>query len=198
MSESKTPSKSVAATIGALLVAGLGWLASQLGWIDLGESTEGGGTATAHASESAEIELPSTPASAQQDQGTETSDEDDSVHGVDRDTYELGLARIADGFENGLNDVLVECAGEVVHLLNDDTIPPRHQQFLVELENDITIKISHNVDQATRVPVEKGDWVSFFGEYEWNDKGGVVHWTHRAHGGDHPDGWIRHEGDIYW
>lgn len=94
--------------------------------------------------------------------------------------------------------VHVEAEGVVVHILPDDTDGDQHQLFLLDLRNDLTLKIAHNIDIAPRVPLEKGDTVRFRGDYEYNEKGGVVHWTHRnTRGGSHPHGWLEHEGNRY-
>jgi hypothetical protein len=42
-----------------------------------------------------------------------------------------------------------------------------------------------------------GDSVEFFGEYESNDKGGVIHWTHHDPNGSHVEGWLKHGGRTY-
>ena len=39
--------------------------------------------------------------------------------------------------------------------------------------------------------------IEFYGEYEWNEKGGVVHWTHRDPRGNHESGWLKHKGSTY-
>ena len=69
--------------------------------------------------------------------------------------------------------------------------------FLVRITRDHTVKVSHNIDLAERVPVQKGHTVRFKGEFEWNPKGGVVHWTHDDPAKRHPGGFIEHEGRRY-
>ena len=94
--------------------------------------------------------------------------------------------------------VVVESAGVVAKIFSDDLRGSRHQRFLVRLESGHTVLVSHNIDLADRVEsLERGDAIAFRGEYEWNDKGGVVHWTHHDPNGSRPGGWLQHEGRTY-
>ncbi len=96
------------------------------------------------------------------------------------------------------SDVQVRGSGRVQRLLPDDNEGSRHQKFILRLPSGDTLLIAHNIDLAPRIPgLGKGDRVEFFGEYEWNERGGVVHWTHHDPAGRHVDGWLKHEGKTY-
>ncbi len=112
-------------------------------------------------------------------------------------TQRPSTGAIEKAFRAKRSKVWVEDEGKIVHLLPDDRIAPRHQLCLVDLASGHTIKISHNVDLAPKVPWRKGDSLAFRGRFEWNDKGGVVHWTHHDPRGRQEGGWLRHEGKTY-
>jgi hypothetical protein len=83
-------------------------------------------------------------------------------------------------------------------VLPDDNEGSRHQRFIVRLASGRTVLIAHNIDLAPRVEgLTAGDSVEFSGEFENNDKGGVVHWTHHDPDGRHVGGWIKHGGRVY-
>ncbi|MBG33398.1 MULTISPECIES: DUF3465 domain-containing protein [Alcanivorax] len=101
-------------------------------------------------------------------------------------------------YENRQSDVQVEGVGRVVKVLPDDNEGSRHQKFILELASGQTILIAHNIDLAPRIPdLRDGESVSFYGEYEWNERGGVVHWTHHDPQGRHVDGWLKHDGKTF-
>ena len=89
-------------------------------------------------------------------------------------------------------------AGTVVRVLSDDNDSSRHQRFILELANGHTLLIAHNIDLAPRVPnLKSGDTVHFSGQYEDNDRGGFVHWTHHDPQQQHIGGWLQHNGNVY-
>lgn len=87
--------------------------------------------------------------------------------------------------------------GTVIKNLKDDQEGDRHQKFLVEVAQDLTLLVSHNIDVAERVPVREGDLVNIQGEYVWNNRGGVIHWTHHDPKGRKAGGWIELKGKRY-
>lgn len=101
-------------------------------------------------------------------------------------------------FDNHSSGVEVEGAGKVTAILPDDTEGSPHQRFIVRLDSGRTVLIAHNVDVAPRVTaLRAGDTISFRGEYVWNPKGGLIHWTHRDATGHHEAGWLEHNGQTF-
>jgi hypothetical protein len=97
--------------------------------------------------------------------------------------------------------VIVQLDARVVKTLPDDIDGDQHQRFIIAIDHMpssiSTVLIAHNIDLAPRLPVERGSIVRLFGQYEWNERGGLLHWTHHDPGGRHADGWIELDGQRY-
>ena len=84
----------------------------------------------------------------------------------------------------------LETSGHVGRVLSDDNEGARHQKFILELDGGHTVMVAHNIDLAERIPVRRGAALAVRGKYEWNDRGGVIHWTHHDPDGRIQGGWI--------
>jgi len=100
------------------------------------------------------------------------------------------LTSVDQAWKNGQSKVWVEVEGVVERILRDDLDGSRHQRFIIRIPSGLTILIAHNIDLASRVAVAKGDQIRVRGLYEWNKKGGLIHWTHRDPKGKIEGGWI--------
>ncbi len=93
--------------------------------------------------------------------------------------------------------VQVLFSAPVEKLLPNDRHGTPHQRFLLQLSNGTSVLVAHNTKMAPAVPVQAGDVVVIKGEYIWNEKGGVVHWTHHTDTRRHEGGYIQFNGQTY-
>lgn len=93
--------------------------------------------------------------------------------------------------------VEITCCAPVVRLLPDDTRGLPHQKFILQLSNGTTVLVAHDTKMAPRVPLQVGDRPILHGEYIWNPKGGLIHWTHHTDTPRHEGGWIMLNGQKY-
>lgn len=101
-------------------------------------------------------------------------------------------------FQDQQSNNQLEVTGEVTKILTDDHVGKRHQRFIIKLETGLTLLVAHNIDLSDRIEtLQEGDSVTVYGEYEWNERGGVLHWTHHDPDKRHIDGWIKHQGKTY-
>lgn len=106
-------------------------------------------------------------------------------------------AALIQAFQTKKSHIFVEGDGIVKKLLPDDNKGSRHQKFLVTFSPEQTLLFAHNIDLASVVPLAVGDTIQFRGEYVYNPKGGVMHWTHRDPQAKIEGGWIKHNGKTY-
>lgn len=119
-------------------------------------------------------------------------------HDVSQAGQDDSDAVLEHAFTQRIDNLQVAGQGTVVKLLPDDASGSRHQRFILRLASGRTLLVAHNIDLAPRIEtLQAGDTVAFYGEYEWNPKGGVIHWTHHDPQGRHASGWIKHGGQIY-
>ena len=108
------------------------------------------------------------------------------------------LNEIFSAYINCQSEVMIEATGMVQRILEDDNKGSRHQRFIVGLPDAQTVLVAHNIDLAPRVKnLSPGTPITIRGQYEYNSKGGVVHWTHHDPAKRHPGGWIEYRGKRY-
>lgn len=130
------------------------------------------------------------------------SENNNTVKSTSADTpiianQEQVLTKIRTQRENTHARFWLETKAEVIKLLKDDLKGSQHQKFLIKLAPDITLLVAHNIDLAKRVPLQKGDSIKIRARYEWNNRGGVLHWTHHDPKGKQTGGWIYADGKYY-
>ena len=109
-----------------------------------------------------------------------------------------GDSAIERAWQDHRSGIQMRGEGEVISVLADDNTGRRHQRFILKLNSGHTLLVSHNIDIAPRIPsLKQGDEVEFYGIYEWNSEGGVIHWTHHDPRHRHTDGWLRRDGKTY-
>ncbi len=91
----------------------------------------------------------------------------------------------------------ITVVARVKKLLEEDTVGLPHQRFLIVLSNGTTILIAHDLKMAPPVPIKAGDILTIHGEYIWNKRGGLIHWTHHSNTPKHESGWIDFNGSRY-
>ena len=91
--------------------------------------------------------------------------------------------------------------GTVVQLLPNSHGPSGvHERFIVDLRangSSIPLYVTDNISVGQPAPLHVGDRVIVKGQLAFNDRGPVLHWTHRDPRLRHPPGFVEVGGHIY-
>jgi hypothetical protein len=105
--------------------------------------------------------------------------------------------RLQQAYAAGQSGIWLETSGRISRILRDDNDGSRHQKFILELDDGHTVMVAHNIDLARRIPARENLSLEIRGRYEWNERGGVIHWTHHDPDGRLQGGWIEVDNVRY-
>ena len=105
---------------------------------------------------------------------------------------------VGEAFRARRSHLTLTVEARVRRILPDDRSGSRHQRFIITTRSGVDVLVAHNIDLAPRVPgLQPGEALELRGEYIWNPKGGVLHWTHHDPRGRHVGGYIERNGRRY-
>ncbi|HXF34134.1 MAG TPA: DUF3465 domain-containing protein [Candidatus Acidoferrales bacterium] len=115
---------------------------------------------------------------------------------------DAGNAQVYEAWRGGRSHVEVQASGSVARVLGERTGPSGpHEGFLLHLTgpggHGLTVRIESNLDLLGPLPVRSGEPATVRGEYEYDPRGGVIHWTHRDPRSRHPAGFVEIDGRRY-
>jgi hypothetical protein len=115
---------------------------------------------------------------------------------------DAGNREIYEAWRAGRSHVEVEGTGVVARVLGTRNGPSgEHEGFLLHLTgpggHGLTVRVESNLDLMGSLPVREGRAAIVRGEYEYDPRGGVIHWTHRDPSGRHPGGFVEVDGRRY-
>jgi hypothetical protein len=111
-------------------------------------------------------------------------------------------AAVYDAWRSGRSHVEVTASGSVARVLGEREGPSGlHEGFLVHLRgadgHGLTVRVEDNVDITGHIPLRAGDDVVVHGEYIYDSRGGLIHYTHHDPRGHHSSGYVRVNGRVY-
>jgi hypothetical protein len=96
----------------------------------------------------------------------------------------------------------VNASGSVARLLGTRSGPSgRHEGFLLHLRgaagHGLTVRVEDNLELTGPIPLTEGESVDVRGEYIYDARGGLIHYTHRDPRGRHAAGYVRAGNLLY-
>ncbi len=107
-----------------------------------------------------------------------------------------------DAWRAGRSHVEVTVAGSVARVLGTRVgRGGAHEGFLLHLSGaagrGLTLRVEDNVELTGPVPLHDGELAEVRGEYIYDPRGGIVHYTHRDPRGHHPAGYVLVDAKFY-
>lgn len=111
-------------------------------------------------------------------------------------------AAVYDAWRAARSHVEVTAEGTIARVLGTRAGPSgAHEGFLLHLAGaggrGLTVRVEDNVALTGAIPLAEGEHVEVRGEYIFDARGGIVHYTHRDPRGRHAAGYVLAGGKLY-
>jgi hypothetical protein len=115
---------------------------------------------------------------------------------------DAGNAAVYQSWAQQRSKVEVTASGSVAKVLGTRRGPSGvHTGFLLHLRGSegrgLTVRVEDNVDLTGPIPIRAGDDVEVRGEYIYDPRGGLIHYTHRDPRGRRAGGYVRIGNRMY-
>lgn len=115
---------------------------------------------------------------------------------------DAGNAAVYAAWAQQRSGIEVTASGSVAKVLGTRRGPSGyHTGFLLHLRGaegrGLTVRVEDNVDLTGPLPVRAGDDAEVRGEYIYDPRGGLIHYTHRDPRGRHAGGYVRLNNRMY-
>lgn len=130
-------------------------------------------------------------------QGSSQSTRSGTVIGPANVPYAVDDAQIIQAQSQQARKVELTVTAPIKKMLREEDYREPHQRFLLILSNGTTVLVANDLQYGTYAPVQAGNVVRIHGEYIWNERGGVLHWTHKSDEPRHESGYIDFNGMRY-
>jgi hypothetical protein len=109
---------------------------------------------------------------------------------------------VYDAWANGRSHIEVTATGSVARILGTRRGPSGvHEGFLLHLRGSagrgLTVRVEDNVDLTGPIPLTEGGDAEVRGEYVYDPRGGLIHYTHLDPRGRHDGGYVKVGGKVY-
>ena len=115
---------------------------------------------------------------------------------------DAGNAAVYDAWRAQRSSVEVTASGSVARIFGTRLgRSGEHEGFLLHLRgpggHGLTVRVEDNVDITGPIPLQTGDDVEVRGEYIFDPRGGIVHYTHHDPRGHHSSGYVKVRDRLY-
>jgi hypothetical protein len=125
-----------------------------------------------------------------------------AIAGCATGSGDAGNGAVYDAWRSERSRVEVTANGSVSRILGTRSGRSGvHEGFLLHLSgaggHGLTVRVEDNVDLTGPIPLEPGEAATVRGEYIYDERGGLIHYTHRDPRGYHAAGYVQVAGRIY-